>query len=171
VLPVTHGAKIFTILIALAGIPLTFIMVMTGASFIYKLAQDLVRKIFGENRFRSLYLFVIHIFITVYVFSTALIIAKLEGFDYFSALWYTIMALTTVGFGDVVQNSIVKSGKEVNVTGLAVFQMFWLVFGMILFGALVMSVWKGHNNDKEIHHFKIFKNKDEELVENIEDDY
>jgi len=155
---------------AIFGIPLTFIMVISGSQIIIRLAKDAVKKIAGINRVGILYKPLIGLVLFIYVLVFAEAIAVMEDFDYTSALWYSVMSLTTVGFGDVVQYDVLRRGQESHKAGLAIFLMLWLVFGFILIGALVLGVVYEHwDGGRSTQFHQIFRNKDEELVDNIED--
>ena len=104
-LPVTDGAKIITMLTAIFGIPLTFIMIISGSTLIARLAKEAEIKMFG-NRESGTHKFdrpIMVGFVLMYMFATASIIMQLERMDYFNALWYTLMSLMTVGYTDIVQ--------------------------------------------------------------------
>ena len=63
-------------------------------------------------------------------------------------------------------------GREDELISIAIFQMIWLVIGMILIGSFALSFLDRYlmTNSGSVHQFQIFKNKDEELVENMEQD-
>eukprot|EP00111_Clytia_hemisphaerica_P016661 TCONS_00049394-protein len=174
-LPVTDGAKILTMLTAIFGIPLTFIMILSGSTLITRLAKEAEIKIFG-NRESGTHKFdrpIMVGFILIYMFVTSCVIMKLEKLDYLNALWYTLMSLMTVGFTDIIQRRRVTYGREDELIGVAIFQMIWLVIGMILIGGFALSLLDRYlmkTNSGSFHRFQIFKNKEEDLVENMEEE-
>lgn len=148
-------------------------MIVSGSQIIIRLTKDALRKCLRPHRVQSFYKPVIGLVLLVYIFIAAEIISKMEGFEYRNALWYSIMSLTTVGFGDVVQTGEhiqLIYGNEASHLSVAIFLLFWLIAGFILIGALLLSFIYDNWGDKktaQFHH--IFKRADNELVENMED--
>jgi len=162
-------------LTAIFGIPLTFIMILSGSTLITRLAKEAEIKIFG-NRESGTHKFdrpIMVGFILIYMFVTSCVIMKLEKLDYLNALWYTLMSLMTVGFTDIIQRRRVTYGREDELIGVAIFQMIWLVIGMVLIGGFALSLLDRYlmkTNSGSVHRFQIFKNKEEDLVENMEEE-
>ena len=173
--PITIGAKAFVALIAIIGIPLFFIMIVSGSQIVIRLVKDVLRLCCRGYRVDLIYKPTICAILLGYVMLTSAAIAVMEGFNYHAALWYSLMSLTTVGFGDVIQygeHIEIKYGKEARDAGLAVFLLFWLVTGFILIGALLLGVIYDNWGDKKTVQFNnIYKaNNDDELIENMEED-
>ena len=170
--PVTIGSKVFTAFVAIFGIPLFFMMIISGAQIVIRITKDVLRKCLRQHNVQTLYKPVIGVMLLLYIFIGAEVIAKMEGFEYREALWYSVMSLTTVGFGDVVQtgeNLMVIHGNEAKHLSVAIFLLFWLVGGFMLIGALLLSFVYDNWGDKktaQFHH--IFKRGDDKLVENME---
>lgn len=171
VTPMTTGGKAFTCVIAILGIPLTLLMIVSGSQLMIRVSKWIVRKIFDPTRMNLLYKPFLAIIIFVYIVTMAAVIAKIEYFDYSDAVWYSIMAFTTVGFGDVVHASHLYHGRESSAVGVTIFQLLWLVFGFIFIGALVLAfVYDNWGDGRHTQFHQIFRQKDEELVENENND-
>lgn len=172
--PVTIGSKVFTAFVAIFGIPLFFMMIISGSQIVIRLTKDALRKCLRQHHVQSLYKPVIGLILLLYISIAAEIISKMEGFEYREALWYSVMSLSTVGFGDVVQTGEklrLIHGNEATHLPVAIFLLFWLIGGFMLIGALLLSFVYDHWGDKktaQFHH--IFKRGDDELVENMEED-
>ena len=153
-------------------------MIISGSQIIIRLSKDSLRKCcLGEHRVSLVYKPFISFLLFVYILLTSEIIAVMEGFEYQTALWYSLMSLTTVGFGDVVQSGeTIKliHGKEARETSVAAFLLFWLVSGFMLIGALVLSViydnWGSTVKTANFNHHIFRPRGEEELVENMEYD-
>lgn len=103
-----------------------------------------------------------------YIFITAIIIAKLEMFSYTDGLWYVFMAITTVGFGDIVQEGVFHYDQLPKKAGFAAFMLFWIVFGFISLGTVILSfLYDFSINDEHEKHF--YKKNEPELVEDTDD--
>ena len=174
IIPETVGGKVFTAFVAIFGIPLFFMMIISGSQIIIRLIKDVLKKCLRQHHVQSFYKPVIGLVLLLYIFIAAEIIAKMEGFEYREALWYSIMSLTTVRFGDVVQTGEkleLVYGKEGSKLPVAIIVFFWLIGGFTLIGALLLSFIYDNWGDKktaQFHH--IFKRGDDELVENMEDE-
>lgn len=177
--PITVGGKAFAVIVALFGIPLTLIMVISGCHLVMRSLKAVVRntlrwpRTLNDDRVNDYvqlaYKPILIALFLGYIFVTAAIIGKLEDYDYGDALWYVMMGLTTVGFGDVVQDGVFYHDKQAKRVGLAVFIMFWIVFGFISIGSIVLSFLYDFSVSDQ-HQSQFYKkNNQDELVDDTDD--
>lgn len=179
VTPITKGGQAFAIIVALIGIPLTLVMVISGCHLVMRSLKASLRNLFrcatrfNEDRLndytRMIYKPILIFLLFAYVFVTAAIIGKTEEFTYGQAVWYVMMGLTTIGFGDVTQNGVFHYDQQAHRTGLAVFMMFWIVFGFISVGSVVLSFLYDYSSVNGQHHQHFYKKNQEELVDETDD--
>lgn len=160
VIPVTTWGKIFSVLISLLGIPLTFLFLYTGATVFLRTLKDVLHILlsyhthkltkYGETKInvstkRNLLPAAI-IILVLYFFLTAVAVAEIEEFTYANALWYSFITFTTIGLGDLTQGKIFRTEGVAHQFGQALFIILWLMFGFIISGATLLVLFKGSDN-------------------------
>ena len=83
--PITIGAKAFVALIAIIGIPLFFIMIVSGSQIVIRLVKDVLRLCCRGYRVDLIYKPTICAILLGYVMLTSAAIAVMEGFNYNAA--------------------------------------------------------------------------------------
>ena len=161
-IPVTTWGKIFSVLISLLGIPLTFLFLYTGATVFLSILKDVLHILlsyhshkltkYGETKInvstkRNLLPAAI-IILVLYFFLTAVAVAEIEDFTYANALWYSFITFTTIGLGDLTQGKIFRTEGVAPQFGQALFIILWLMFGFIISGATLLILFKGSENTK-----------------------
>lgn len=159
-IPVTTWGKIFSVLISLLGIPLTFLFLYTGATVFLRTLKDVLHILlsyhshkltkYGETKInastkRNLLPAAI-IILVLYFFLTAVAVAEIEEFTYANALWYSFITFTTIGLGDLTQGKIFRTEGVAHQFGQALFIILWLMFGFIISGATLLVLFKGSDN-------------------------
>ena len=159
-IPVTTWGKIFSVLISLLGIPLTFLFLYTGATVFLRTLKDVLHILlsyhshkltkYGETKInvsteRNLLPAAI-IILVLYFFLTAVAVAEIEEFTYANALWYSFITFTTIGLGDLTQGKIFRTEGVAHQFGQALFIILWLIFGFIISGATLLVLFKGRDN-------------------------
>ena len=159
-IPVTTWGKIFSVLISLLGIPLTFLFLYTGATVFLRTLKDVLHILlsyhshkltkYGETKInvstkRNLLPTAI-IILVLYFFLTAVAVAEIEEFTYANALWYSFITFTTIGLGDLTQGKIFRTEGVAHQFGQALFIILWLMFGFIISGATLLVLFKGSDN-------------------------
>ena len=159
-IPVTTWGKIFSVLISLLGIPLTFLFLYTGATVFLRTLKDVLHILlsyhthkltkYGETKInvstkRNLLPAAI-IILVLYFFLTAVAVAEIEEFTYANALWYSFITFTTIGLGDLTQGKIFRTEGVAHQFGQALFIILWLMFGFIISGATLLVLFKGRDN-------------------------
>ena len=161
-IPVTTWGKIFSVLISLLGIPLTFLFLYTGATVFLSILKDVLHILlsyhshkltkYGETKInvstkRNLLPAAI-IILVLYFFLTAVAVAEIEDFTYANALWYSFITFNTIGLGDLTQGKIFRTEGVAPQFGQALFIILWLMFGFIISGATLLILFKGSENTK-----------------------
>ena len=159
-IPVTTWGKIFSVLISLLGIPLTFLFLYTGATVFLRTLKDVLHILlsyhthkltkYGETKInvstkRNLLPAAI-IILVLYFFLTAVAVAEIEEFTYANALWYSFITFTTIGLGDLTQGKIFRTEGVAHQFGQALFIILWLMFGFIISGATLLVLFKCSDN-------------------------
>lgn len=116
--PVTTGGRMFCIVYALIGIPLTLMLLAVVGNHIVHYLNDAcawlvnrIRRYHSDYEFESadaqinapvwIALPIIFLFLAVMSF----MYCALEGWDFGTALYFIFITFTTIGFGDVVPQS------------------------------------------------------------------
>ena len=180
--PATAGGKLFSVVIASVGIPLTFLLIRTGTLILLKGMSDILvvvatharpivtkyeeakaTRTVKRNLFTALALTSLSFF-----FLTTLVIATVEEISYMQGLWYSFMTIATIGVESLYQRKIFQSENSVKRYGLVVLSFLWLVSGLTLFGATFLSLSNRNNLISLLEHKK--EGKREERVAFIEDE-
>ena len=106
----------FTIFYALVGIPLTaFFLLLIGQKLHIPL-KSLKKKVFWEKHkkiekvLKSILVALLGL--TVLLFLPAVLFRRLEGWTYLEGVYFGVITLTTIGFGDFVPGNIPSSQAE-----------------------------------------------------------
>lgn len=180
--PATAGGKLFSVVIASVGIPLTFLLIRTGTLILLKGMSDILvvvatharptatkyeeakaKRTVKRNLFTALALTSLSFF-----FLTTLVIATVEEISYMQGLWYSFMTIATIGVESLYQRKIFQSENLVKRYGFVVLSFLWLVSGLTLFGATFLSLSNRNNLISLLDHKK--EGKREERVSFIEDE-
>lgn len=180
--PATAGGKLFSVVIASVGIPLTFLLIRTGTLILLKGMSDILvvvatharpivtkyeeakaKRTVKRNLFTALALTSLSFF-----FLTTLVIATVEEISYMQGLWYSFMTIATIGVESLYQRKMFQSENLVKRYGLVVLSFLWLVSGLTLFGATFLSLSNRNKLISLLEHKK--EGKREERVSFIEDE-
>ncbi|XP_051775849.1 potassium channel subfamily K member 10-like isoform X1 [Erpetoichthys calabaricus] len=144
--PSTEGGKIFCILYALFGIPLFGFLLagigdQLGTIFVKSIAR--VEKVFRNKqisqtkiRVTSTILFILAgciVFVTI----PAVIFKYIEGWTALEAIYFVVITLTTVGFGDYVAGGNTKIHYREWYKPLV---WFWILVGLAYFAAVLSMI-------------------------------
>ncbi|GAB6019418.1 hypothetical protein CHUAL_000999 [Chamberlinius hualienensis] len=136
--PMTMGGKAFCMIYALIGIPLGLVMFQSIGERLNRFAAVIIRNVKRMLKLRNTEASETNLIVVVSSLSTlvmttgAAAFSSYEGWDYFDALYYCFVTLTTIGFGDYValqKDSALQKNPE--------YVAFSLVF--ILFGLAVVA--------------------------------
>ncbi|XP_046877700.1 potassium channel subfamily K member 3a [Hypomesus transpacificus] len=142
--PSTDGGKVFCMLYALLGIPLTLVMFQSLGERINTLVRYLLhrlKKCLGMRRTEvSMVNMVIIGFISC--MSTlcvgALAFSHFEGWSFFHAYYYCFITLTTIGFGDYV--ALQRGDALQNKPEYVAFSFIYILTGLTVIGAFLNLV-------------------------------
>nr|CAD7597040.1 unnamed protein product [Timema genevievae] len=111
VTPLSKGGKVFCIVYAMLGIPLTLILLtalverlMVPATMLLQFLNSRLGHLYQPFNIRLLHLFLIAVILVgMFVLVPAGVFATLEPeWDYLDSLYYCIISLTTIGLGDYI---------------------------------------------------------------------
>ncbi|CAH1791687.1 unnamed protein product [Owenia fusiformis] len=135
--PATSGGQVFFIFYALFGIPFTAIILGGIGGQLLKLRNKLKEKALKGNTKQNektknivMVVAVIVVGLIIFVFLPAILFSLVQQWSYGTALYYTFVTLTTVGFGDYV------AGIDTNISGFGsqvVYRLFvalWILMGL-----------------------------------------
>ena len=143
--PSTYEGQLFFIFYAIIGIPLNILYLNTALQKIVSILSDVVRsgyKYMPKNKFLTppgakelplgeilIVSFVIYFCVTLII---AIFFAWIEGWTFFQAVYFLVVACSTVGFGDYVPSKL-KTGAEHNIhEGYRVSNWFMIGVGLLL---------------------------------------
>uniref|UniRef100_A0A0N7ZAV4 Potassium channel domain-containing protein n=1 Tax=Scylla olivacea TaxID=85551 RepID=A0A0N7ZAV4_SCYOL len=131
--PKSSWSRIVCILYSLVGIPLTGMLLAWTSNFFGDKLLQLFKSRLSDERQQS-HTFIAAatvIYITlgfvVFIFLPAALLSSLEGWSYLTAVYYSYITLTTIGFGDYV------TGNDFKGTNLYVYQIgviMWIIVGL-----------------------------------------
>ncbi|XP_057316407.1 potassium channel subfamily K member 6-like [Hydractinia symbiolongicarpus] len=148
--PVTANGKVFTILYAIVGIPITgFVLARIGgallkliekcdaflASYIIAVIGKLVKeeKVKIYVRFTQLGI-IVFIFVCCFWLIPAAIMTKIEKWDFMTAVYFCFISISTIGLGDVVpgtSRTYMKSfGSNAKAVTIQLTVMLYLLMGL-----------------------------------------
>ena len=138
--PVTNGGRGFFIIYALIGIPLTLIFLSLLSQILNNMADCLLRQVgkCTKKQWVKMVTFIIILFsgLVLFIFIPSLLFVRLQGWTYFESVYYCIVTLTTVGFGDLVPSQNRDSRQFQGLYRICA--SGWIWFGLA-FVALVIS--------------------------------
>lgn len=111
VTPLSKEGKVFCILYAMLGIPLTLVLLtamverlMIPSTLFLQFLNSRLGHIYQPFNIRLLHFaIIVVILVTLFIFIPALIFAHIEpDWDYLDSLYYCFISLTTVGLGDYI---------------------------------------------------------------------
>ena len=136
--PSTGNGQIFFIFFSLL-IPLNLLILLQIGSIIDAWILRLIRKC-NKNAFDFSSSFVTLSFMLVYVMSSGVIFYAIEDWNYIQSIYYVVVTITTVGFGDYIP------GQNVKNTWLRGFYLFcvciWIYIGMGLVATMTTKMLK-----------------------------
>ena len=107
---------------------------------------------------RHILTYLVVLFVLYTQISTGLIII-LEDISYTDSLYYCCTTLTTVGFGDSVQENILNENNTLlQSVGLALFLFFWLFFGLVLVVANLLMIFSAKLSSRDVVTMRYIKN-------------
>lgn len=159
VFPRTTAGKLFCMLGACFGIPITFNMINTGAKILIRHITDIIRisqsdyvtkyDRYIEKRVnistKSLLIPFLIVLMVIYVFVSSAVIAHSENIHYIDAMYYCYMTVFTIGLGPFVQRnrSISEMGLERPIIA-TVFWTTWTIFGVIVMAGILHGLLNTH---------------------------
>ena len=111
VTPLSEGGKVFCIVYAIIGIPLTLIMfsalverIMIFTTFILDAMQNRLSHLLETLYIKFLHFSLIMVMLVILVFLIpAAVFSNLEpGWNYLDAFYYSFISMTTIGLGDYI---------------------------------------------------------------------
>uniref|UniRef100_A0A1B6C3L8 Potassium channel domain-containing protein n=1 Tax=Clastoptera arizonana TaxID=38151 RepID=A0A1B6C3L8_9HEMI len=146
VTPLSKGGKVFCMLYAMFGIPLTLILLtalverlMIPSTFFLQLLNSRLGHLYQPFNIRVLHLFIVAtLLITLFLLIPAAIFATIEPeWDYLDSLYYCFISLTTVGLGDYIPgdspNQPYRPLYKVATTGYLVFGLSCTMLTLTIF--------------------------------------
>lgn len=145
----------FCCISSIIGIPLTLLVISSGAKIIIRHLQDLIRVTqtnytkkrnkYGDTkintRTRSMLIPCLLVMLLLYWLLSSIVIMKIENFSYVDALYFSFCTFSTIGFGDFVQNSMVTESNPGKVFGYTLFSFLWIFFGITLVAANILTFY------------------------------
>lgn len=144
--PITSEGRIIAIICSCIGVPLTFLLVLTGAKIMIRQARDLLdfaslkgKKETKMIRMGKLLPFLLVIFL-VYIQMSAGLLMILEGHTYIDALYNCVVTIFMIGHGKLY---VISMGKEndAKVAGWLIFLFVWIYFGLVLLMSNLMLIF------------------------------
>lgn len=162
VTPITSSGKVFAVFISCVGIPITFMMLLSGGRILSQHILDVIKipqtqnptklNKYSENKIHTsskrMLTPILLIMFLIFTFSFAAMLQYFEGFSFGDALWYSFITMSTIGLGDYTQEHVIRSGHHGKRAGLMIFMFFWILIGMIFLVAIVISILSNENNIK-----------------------
>uniref|UniRef100_H2ZBT0 Potassium channel domain-containing protein n=1 Tax=Ciona savignyi TaxID=51511 RepID=H2ZBT0_CIOSA len=137
--PSTRGSRAFCIIYALLGIPL-FAIMFSGLSALFGSALKRVSTMLDNKEMHPFIqnLAIFFVFVSVgfllFCFIPAVIISAAEQWEYSDSIYYAIITLTTIGFGDFVAGD---NPHMVYTPLYRVMVYFWILFGLAYMATVI----------------------------------
>ncbi|KAF2355679.1 3-hydroxyacyl-CoA dehydrogenase NAD binding [Trinorchestia longiramus] len=137
--PNTIYGKTFTVLYAVFGIPLCLVLFHSIGERLNKVFSMIIRSIKRLFKFRSNDVTDVDLILAVTTSSTltitagAAVFSSYEQWSYFDSVYYCVITLTTIGFGDMValqKNEALEKQPE-----YVAFSLVFILFGMAIVAA------------------------------------
>ena len=146
--PVSGIGKVVSILMSMIGIPLTFLFIMTGSKIFLLNVEDLIRIVSPQHvkrltmsqKSKIIWLArdklfpVVILIMALYYFIASTGLAVVFQFSYRDSLWYSFLAMTTIGLGDIADMEIFHYYSAPLRLCVGVFISAWLTIAFIIIG-------------------------------------
>lgn len=107
------------------------------------------------KQFRLIFLFVM-----MYVFAGTLFYTNVENWQWLDAMYFSVISLTTVGYSHLYP--VTTAGK--------IFTMFYLIFGIGIFGAFISNILRSRVAKKALNSYeRHIEHEVEKVVEKIDE--
>ena len=142
--PSTAAGQIIFMFYAILGIPLALIFLAQIGSIINKFIHASlkpVRKRWGPTVSRTIG--VVTIFLVTLIFFIIIpgaIFSAIESWTYLEGVYYAVVSLTTVGFGDFVPTTASTQGGDVGTRAYKFMSTAWLWIGLSMVSALLTEM-------------------------------
>lgn len=142
--PSTHAGQIFFIFYAIIGIPLALLFLAQIGKIIEKWVNRTLKPVerrWGATASRGLGS--LSLFLTALIFFVlipAIIFSETETWDYGQSVYYAVVTLTTVGFGDFVPSLATESSGGAILGLYKIMTTFWLWMGLAIVSALISEI-------------------------------
>ena len=169
--PCTNAGRIFCILYALVGIPLTWLMLSTLAKYInewigralkYCYERVLKRKPTGIGIKTASITLMISILM---ILTIALFGCYLEGWRYLDGVYFGFITLTTIGFGDFVplhpSPNRDPSGYPAHVLIFTIMSIIYFTIGLAIVSSVLLSI-RNAMEEKSLNGFHMLKDTGED---------
>lgn len=171
VTPCTNAGRIFCILYALVGIPLTWLMLSTLAKYINEwigralkcfYERVLKRKPTGIGIKTASITLMISILM---ILTIALFGCYLEGWRYLDGVYFGFITLTTIGFGDFVplhpSPNRDPSGYPAHVLIFTIMSIIYFTIGLAIVSSVLLSI-RNAMEEKSLNGFHMLKDTGED---------
>lgn len=147
VTPLSEGGKVFAIVYALIGIPLTLIMftalverIMILTTMLLNFLNRQLNHLYKPFNIRMIHLSIVLSFLIVFIFviPAAIFMAIEEDWNYLDAFYYCFISMTTIGLGDYIP------GDKPNQPNRALYKIcttFYLFFGLIAMMLVLANIY------------------------------
>ena len=146
--PVSGIGKVVSILMSMIGIPLTFLFIMTGSKIFLLNIEDLIRIVSPQHvkrltmsqKSKIIWLArdklfpVVILIMALYYFVASTGLAVVFQFSYEDSLWYSFLAMTTIGLGDIADMKIFHYYSTPLRLCVGLFISAWLTIAFIIIG-------------------------------------
>lgn len=141
--PKTEWGQILCIPYALFGIPLTLTFLITFGTFLNKLIENqIINQLFhhkSKNYRKGLTIVLLMILGSIiFLFIPAVVFSYTEKWKYSTSIYYSVMSLSTIGFGDYVICS--------ESIAYRIFLISWIWIGLSWFSTLVSAMQRHFTN-------------------------
>ncbi|XP_064079143.1 two pore potassium channel protein sup-9-like [Macrobrachium nipponense] len=137
--PNTVPGKIFTIVYAMVGIPLCLVLFHSIGERLNKFSSIAIKKIKKILKCRATeateidLILVVTTLSTITITSGAAVFSRYERWSYFDSVYYCVITLTTIGFGDMV--ALQKDHALDQQPEYVAFALVFILFGMAIVAA------------------------------------
>nr|AOR07218.1 two pore potassium channel subfamily K member 1 [Cancer borealis] len=137
--PNTVAGKIFTILYAMVGIPLCLVLFHSIGERLNKVSSIGIRQIKKILKCQDTdateidLILVVTTLSTITITSGAAVFSRYESWSYFDSVYYCVITLTTIGFGDMV--ALQKDQALDDKPEYVAFALIFILFGMAIVAA------------------------------------